>query len=132
MSNEYNNIDNVIELKDYIANESKTEEPQLPVGDIFNNLEQTVEELEKKGAKPEVLMGQLLHGLKEFQDGCNDEEIESIHGLMSFITTIFVGIQDENPDISPREHMDQFIDVLIEAFEHEAGNDGEDDNGEQS
>lgn len=131
MSNEYNNLDNVIELKDYIANENQTEEPQS-TEDIFKNLEQLMEELEKKGAKPEVLMGQLLHGLKEFQDGCNDEEIESIHGLMSFITTIFVGIQDENPDISPREHMDQFVNTLIEAFEHEAGNDGEDDNGEQS
>lgn len=131
MSNEYNNLDNVIELKDYITNENQTEEPQS-TEDIFKNLEQLMEELEKKGAKPEVLMGQLLHGLKEFQDGCSDEEIESIHGLMSFITTIFVGIQDENPDISPREHMDQFIDVLIEAFEHEAGNDGEGDNGEQS
>lgn len=131
MSNEYNNLDNVIELKNYIANENQTEEPQS-TEDIFKNLEQLMEELEKKGAKPEVLMGQLLHGLKEFQDGCNDEEIESIHGLMSFISTIFVGIQDENPDIGPREHMDQFIDVLIEAFEAESGNSGEDDNGEQS
>lgn len=131
MSNEYNNLDNVIELKDYIANENQTEELQS-TEDIFKNLEQLMEELEKKGAKPEVLMGQLLHGLKEFQDGCSDEDLESSRALMTLITTVFVGIREEDPDIGPREHMDQFVNTLIEAFESAAGNDGEDDNGEQS
>ncbi len=132
MSNEYNNMDNIIELKDYITNESKTEELRLPVEDIFKNLEQAVNELEKKGASPVVLMSQVLHGLKEFQDGCTDEDLDSIREFMTFVTTVFVGIREENPDIGPREHMDQFVNTLIEAFESAADNNGEDDNGEQS